>query len=72
MDVNELRTLTDDDLNSEVEKARAKIFKARFQGTGENVEKVDHRVMRRHVARLLTVMRERKLKAGVAGKDVKA
>jgi len=76
MDISEIRTLTDEDINTEVEKVRAKIFKMRFQGTGENVEKGDHRALRRQVAQLLTLKRERELtrsrKAAAAGKDEKA
>ena len=62
MDIEEIRTLPDDELTSEMEKARAKVFKMRFQGKGEDVENPGSlKTLRRHIARMLTVRREREL-----------
>ncbi len=77
MDIAEMRQLPDDEVSSEIEKARAKAFKMRFQGTGENVEKGSHKEIRRQIARLLTVQKEReraraRTAAASAGKDSKA
>jgi large subunit ribosomal protein L29 len=77
MKIKEIRTLTDDDIGSEIEKARAKIFKMRFQGKGENVENSGSiTTLRRHIARLQTVIRERSMSrqaaAAAAGKEQKS
>jgi len=62
MKIKEIRTLPDDEINSEIEKARAKIFKMRFQAKGENVENPGSmNELRRHIARLKTVLSERRL-----------
>lgn len=62
MKIKEIRTLPQDEMVAEVDKARAKIFKVRFQAKGENVENPGSlKTLRRHVARLKTVMREREI-----------
>ncbi|MGH2626587.1 MAG: 50S ribosomal protein L29, partial [Anaerolineales bacterium] len=38
MKIKEIRTLPDDEIAAEIEKARAKVFKMRFQGKSESVE----------------------------------
>ena len=62
MKIKEMRSLPRDEVTAEIEKTRQKIFKIRFQGKGENV---DHSgsltILRREVARLKTVLREREL-----------
>jgi ribosomal protein L29 len=61
MKTKEIRTLPDDEIDAEIEKAQAKIFKMRFQGKGENVENSGSiTTFRRHIARLSTVLRERR------------
>lgn len=60
MKIKEMRTLPDDEVVAEIEKAKAKIFKVRFQGkgdTGENSGSV--KALRHDVARLKTVLKER-------------
>ena len=62
MKLKEIRTLPEDEVESEIDKARAKIFKMRFQAKGENVENPGSlRTLRRHIARLKTVARERQI-----------
>jgi len=62
VNIKEIRTLPQDEMVAEVDKARAKIFKVRFQAKGENVENPGSlKTLRRHVARLKTVMREREI-----------
>jgi ribosomal protein L29 len=61
MKTKEIRTLPDDEIGSEIEKAQAKIFKMRFQGKGENVENSGSiTTLRRHIARLATILHERR------------
>jgi large subunit ribosomal protein L29 len=60
--IKEIRTMPEDEVNGEIEKARAKIFKVRFQAKGENVENPGSlKTLRRHVARMKTVLREREI-----------
>ena len=60
MKTKEIRTLPDDEIGAEIEKAQAKIFKMRFQGKGENVENSGSiTTLRRHIARLATILNER-------------
>ena len=62
MKIKEIRTLPEDEMTAEIEKARAKIFKVRFQAKGENVENPGSlKTLRRQVARLKTVLREREV-----------
>jgi len=64
MKVKEIRTLPEDEIGAEIDKARSKIFKMRFQGKGENVENPGSlKSLRRQIARLKTVLRERQLAA---------
>ncbi len=71
MKIKEIRTLPNDEIGAEIEKARAKIFKTRFQGKVESVEDSGSlTTLRRHIARLKTVMRERELRSAAgAGKE---
>ena len=62
MKIKEIRTLPVDEIGAEIEKAQAKVFKMRFQGKGQDVESPGSlRTLRRHIARLNTVLREREL-----------
>ena len=71
MNAKEIRTLPDDEIATEIDKARSKIFKMRFQATGENVEKGSLKTLRQNIARLRTVLREREIaRAGVSAKEV--
>jgi large subunit ribosomal protein L29 len=75
MKTKEIRTLPDDEISSEIEKRRSQIFKMKFQATGENVEKGSLKMLRRQIARLRTVLRERQISrvsAAGAAKEGKA
>ncbi len=62
MKIKEIRTLPDDEIGAEIEKASAKIFQMRFQGKGENVENSGSlTTLRRQIARLKTVLKEREM-----------
>lgn len=61
MKAKEIRTLPDDEIGAEIEKAQAKIFKMRFQGKGENMENSGSiTTLRRQIARLSTILHERR------------
>jgi large subunit ribosomal protein L29 len=67
MDIKEMRELPNDELRSEIEKTREKVFKLRFQGKGKDVENPGgYKALRKVIARLQTVLRERQVKASSA------
>ena len=58
----ELRTLTDDDLGQQLREAKEELFNLRFQAaTGQLESHGRLRSVRRDIARIYTVMREREL-----------
>jgi large subunit ribosomal protein L29 len=60
MDLKEMRELPNEELHSEIEKAREKVFKMRFQGKGKDIENLgEYKALRKAIARLHTVLRER-------------
>lgn len=62
-----MRELPAAELESEVAKAREKLWKLRFQARGEPLENPGEiRRLRREIARMKTILREREL-AGRAG-----
>lgn len=62
METKELRQLPDDELRREIEKAREKVFRMRFQGKGKDLENPGlYRGLRKDIARMQTVLSERKL-----------
>jgi large subunit ribosomal protein L29 len=66
MDVEKIRNLSDDELGLEERKTGEQLFRLRFQmklGQTEGVKKL--RELRRHIARIKTIAREREL--GVHG-----
>jgi large subunit ribosomal protein L29 len=63
---SELRNLTDGELQDRIDEAKEELFNLRFQmasGQLENTERV--KVVRRQIARLKTLLRERQLAAQV-------
>jgi large subunit ribosomal protein L29 len=59
---NELRNLTEDDLLTKLSEARAELFNLRFQAaTGQLESHGRLRAVRRDIARIYTIMREREL-----------
>ncbi len=62
MHPNEIRAMTDAEIETAIETARREMFKLRFQkATGRMADTSRARAVRRDVARLLTVRREREL-----------
>ena len=59
---NELRTSTEDELGSKLAEAKEELFNLRFQGaTGQLENHGRLRAVRKEIARIYTVMREREL-----------
>ena len=62
-----LRELTDDKLVDELRKAKEELFNLRFQSaTGQLENHGRLRAVRRDIARIYTIMRERELNIGVS------
>ena len=62
MNIKEMRELPSEELLSEVEKTREKIFRMRFQGKGKDLENPGLlKSLKKDVARLYTVLKERKV-----------
>ena len=67
MRISEIRGLSTSEIQAKVDDAREELFKLRFQfKTGQLTDYSRITVSRRSVARLLTVLRERELAAGLA------
>ena len=60
MNAQEIRELTDDEIDAEIETARAELFNLRFRASFEETETGMIRKTRRTVARLMTIRHERK------------
>ena len=59
---NELRTSTEEELGSKLAEAKEELFNLRFQGaTGQLENHGRLRAVRKEIARIYTVMREREL-----------
>ena len=62
MDPEKIRELTDEEIAEEIRLAREELFKLKFRGAYEELESSSLlRTLRRDVARLLTIQRERQL-----------
>ena len=62
MKADEIRDLADDEIVSEVDKAREKIFRMRFQAKGKDLENPGMVIkLKKDIARFLTVLREREI-----------
>ena len=58
----EIRELPDIEIESEITKARAKLFKFRFHAANEEMQRAGEiRQLRRDIARMLTILRQRQL-----------
>jgi large subunit ribosomal protein L29 len=67
----ELRELAEDDLVAKLREAKAELFNLRVQGaTGQLDNNRRLQVIRREIARIYTIMRERELGLSVAPDDV--
>ncbi|MBO3129761.1 50S ribosomal protein L29 [Dermatophilus congolensis] len=64
--VDKLRDMADDALVEELRKAKAELFNLRFQSaTGQLENNGRLRAVRKDIARIYTIMRERELNIGV-------
>ena len=62
MKASDIRGLPVEEINTEIRKARAKLFKFRFHSGNEEMHRAGEiRNIRRTIARLKTVLREREL-----------
>jgi large subunit ribosomal protein L29 len=60
----ELTEMSDEQLSFTLEEARKSLFELRFQSATERLDTPSQlRKLRRHIARILTVQRQRELKA---------
>lgn len=67
MKISEMRECPPAELRNEIEKARQKVWKMRFQAKGEPLENSGgFRALRRDIARLMTVLREKELQVASA------
>jgi large subunit ribosomal protein L29 len=68
---SELRELADDELRQKLAENKDELFNLRFQiVTGQLVDTRRIKVVKREIARILTVMREREIAAARAGVTV--
>jgi large subunit ribosomal protein L29 len=68
MTIQEIRELPSAELEKEIEKTRAKVFKMRFQGKGKDLENPgEYKALRKEIARIRTILRERQIPS-LAGK----
>jgi large subunit ribosomal protein L29 len=64
MDTKEIRELTQDEIDLEIERAREELFKLRFRAAYEELESPALlKELRRDIARMKTIQHERKLRA---------
>ena len=59
MRAQEIRELTDDEIDAQIETARSELFNLRFRASFEDSDTGVIRTMRRTIARLLTIRHER-------------
>jgi large subunit ribosomal protein L29 len=64
MKASELRDMTNEELNERVNELKAELFNLRFQlATGQLENPMRIREVKRNIARIKTILRERELKA---------
>ncbi len=62
MDLNRMREMTDVELNAELDKMKKELFNLRFQHvTGQLENPVKMREVKRNIARVKTIIREKEL-----------
>lgn len=70
MKIEEIRELPKDEIETRVRELRKKVFDLKVQAGGEDIENPGSaKQMRREIARMLTVMRERELAREAAKKE---
>ena len=67
MELNKMREMTDAELAAELEKMKKELFNLRFQHvTGQLENPVQMREVKRNIARVKTIMREKELEKAQA------
>ena len=62
MKIEEIRDMATDEIDKEIEKAREKLFRSRFQAKGKDIDNPGElKRLRKQIARMKTVQRERQL-----------
>lgn len=70
MNAEEIRKLSVEKIEEQLDDAREKLMKMRFQiATGELKDQNQPRYMRRDIARMLTVLREKRAEQKTEGKE---
>lgn len=65
MDIKEIRKLSDQDLKSKIKSTKEELFTKRMQQANGTLEKPSElRVLRKNVAKMKTVLKERELNGG--------
>lgn len=65
MEINELRKLSNEELNKKINETKEELFAKRMQQANGTLEKpVQLRTLRRDVAKMKTILRERELAGG--------
>lgn len=68
MNIKEMRQLPDEELLLEIEKARDKVFRMRFQGKGKDLENPGQlKALKKDIARMFTVLNQPERKARSRG-----
>jgi large subunit ribosomal protein L29 len=69
MKIEKIRDLSDEELNSHLRDFSEQVFRIRFQmATGQTEGLVKMRILKKDIARIKTIQRERQLKAASAEK----
>jgi large subunit ribosomal protein L29 len=71
MNTQDIRQMSDDEIRSAIEDAKSELFNLRFQreaGTLENYTRL--REVRKNIARLKTILRERQIAAAIVQQEV--
>ena len=67
MKSKEIRELPNEDLRAQIEKAREKAFRMKFQAKGKDLENPGQlKALRKDIARFYTILREREIAARAA------
>ena len=65
MDIKEIRKLSDQDIKSKIKSTKEELFTKRMQQASGTLEKPSElRVLRKNVAKMKTVLKERELNGG--------
>ena len=63
MDAQQIREMTDDEIDTKIETTRQELFNLRFRASFEETDSGLIRTLRRDIARMKTIRRERELAA---------